>query len=86
MSAGKIAFTHDFLAKWDKNIVNYINTDPYIVSSNIRRHAVIDSTYENEDHHFKMSACHPAAYHLGALERDVQMARDGLDFYTIDAH
>ena len=33
-----------------------------------------------------MTACHPAAHHLAALERDIQMVRAGLDFYTIDTH
>jgi hypothetical protein len=29
---------------------------------------------------YKMTACHPSAHHLSALERDVQMVRAGLDF------
>ncbi|MFK4310483.1 uridine kinase [Bacillus sp. RC242] len=33
-----------------------------------------------------MTACHPSAHHLSALERDVQMVRAGLDFYTMDTH
>ncbi|TKI13816.1 phosphoribulokinase, partial [Bacillus wiedmannii] len=70
----------------NQNEVNYINTDPYIVSSDIRKHAIIHYTYQNENHHYKMTACHPSAHHLSALERDVQMVRAGLDFYTIDTH
>ncbi|WP_372869252.1 uridine kinase family protein [Planomicrobium okeanokoites] len=85
-AAGKTTFANELLDRLGSGDVNYLNTDPYIVSPDIRRHAVIDYTYENEDHRFKMTACHPAAHHLGALERDVRMARDGLDFYTIDVH
>lgn len=85
-AAGKTTFTHRLLDRLGNEGVNYLNTDPYIVSSNIRRHAAIDYTYENEDHRFKMTACHPAAHHLDALERDVRMAREGLNFYTIDVH
>ena len=85
-AAGKTTFTHRLLDRLDNGDVNYINTDPYIVSSDIRRHAGIDYTYEKENHHHRMTACHPAAHHLGALERDVRMARAGLDFYTIDTH
>lgn len=85
-AAGKSHFTQELLARLGNKNVNCLNTDPYIVSSDIRRLSAIDYTYENEDHRFKMTACHPAAHHLGALERDVQMARDGLDFYTIDVH
>ncbi|SDH83671.1 uridine kinase [Alteribacillus bidgolensis] len=70
----------------NQNEVNYINTDPYIVSSNIRKHTIIDYTYQNENHRYKMTACHPSAHHLPSLERDVQMVRDGLDLYTIDTH
>ncbi|MDA1973109.1 phosphoribulokinase [Bacillus cereus] len=41
---------------------------------------------QNENHRYKMTASHPAAHHLAALERDIQMVRAGLDFYTIDTH
>lgn len=85
-AAGKSHFTQELLARLGNKNINCLNTDPYIVSSDIRRLSAIDYTYENEDHRFKMTACHPAAHHLGALERDVRMARDGLDFYTIDVH
>ncbi|WP_282019456.1 uridine kinase family protein [Planomicrobium okeanokoites] len=85
-AAGKSHFTQELLVRLGNKNVNCLNTDPYIVSSDIRRLSAIDYTYENENHRFKMTACHPAAHHLGALERDVRMARDGLDFYTIDVH
>lgn len=85
-AAGKTTFANMLVNRLNKNEVNYINTDPYIVSSNIRKHAIIDYTYQNENHHYKMTACHPTAHHLSSLERDVQMVRTGLDFYTIDTH
>ncbi|RAZ81329.1 uridine kinase family protein [Planococcus halotolerans] len=85
-ASGKSYFTQELLGRLGNKNVNCLNTDPYIVSSDIRKLAAIDYTYENEDHRFKMTACHPAAHHLGALERDVRMAREGLDFYTIDVH
>ena len=85
-AAGKTTFANELLDRLGSGDVNYLNTDPYIVSPDIRRLSAIDYSYENEDHRFKMTACHPAAHHLGALERDVRMARDGLDFYTIDVH
>lgn len=85
-AAGKTTFANRLLNLLNQNEVNYINTDPYIVSSDIRKHAVIHYTYQNENHRYKMTACHPAAHHLAALERDIQMVRAGLDFYTIDTH
>lgn len=85
-AAGKTYFTQRLLDRLGAKGVNCLNTDPYIVSSDIRRQTAIEYTYENVDHRFKMTACHPAAHHLGALERDVRMAREGLDFYTIDVH
>jgi len=85
-AAGKTTFTNRLVNLLNQNEVNYINTDPYIVSSDIRKHAVIHYTYQNENHRYKMTACHPAAHHLAALERDIQMVRAGLDFYTIDTH
>ncbi len=86
-AAGKTTFANRLVKNLiNQNEVNYINTDPYIVSSDIRKHAVIHYTYQNENHRYKMTACHPAAHHLAALERDIQMVRAGLDFYTIDTH
>lgn len=85
-AAGKTTFANRLAILLNHNEVNYINTDPYIVSSNIRKHAIIDYTYQNENHRYKMTACHPSAHHLHSLERDVQMVRDGLDLYTIDTH
>lgn len=85
-AAGKTTFANRLVNLLNQNEVNYINIDPYIVSSDIRKHAVIHYTYQNENHRYKMTACHPAAHHLAALERDIQMVRAGLDFYTIDTH
>lgn len=83
-AAGKTTFANKLINRL--NEVNYINTDPYIVSSDIRKHSMINYTYRNEQHHFKMTACHPAAHHLPSLERDIQMVRKGLDLLTIDTH
>ncbi|USK74303.1 uridine kinase family protein [Peribacillus frigoritolerans] len=85
-AAGKTTFANRLAILLNQNEVNYINTDPYIVSSNIRKHAIIDYTYQNENHRYKMTACHPSAHHLHSLERDIQMVRDGLDLYTIHTH
>jgi uridine kinase len=85
-AAGKTTFANLLVNLFNENEVNYINTDPYIVSSDIRKHAEIDYIYQNENHHYKMTACHPSAHHLLSLERDVQMVRDGLDLYTIATH
>ncbi|MGE7604432.1 uridine kinase family protein [Peribacillus sp. NPDC097675] len=85
-AAGKTTFANRLVSLLNQNEVNYINADPYIVNSNIRKHAMIDYTYQNENHRYKVTACHPSAHHLPSLERDVQMVRDGLDLYTIDTH
>ena len=85
-AAGKTTFANRLVNLLNHNEVNYINTDPYIVSSDIRKNVVINYTYQNESHQYKMTACHPAAHHLPSLERDVQMVKAGLDFYTIDTN
>lgn len=85
-AAGKTTFANRLVNLLNQNEVNYINTDPYIVSSDIRKHAIIDYTYQNKNHRYKMTACHPSAHHLPSLERDVLMIKDGMDFYTIDTH
>jgi len=85
-AAGKTTFANRLMHFLNYDDVNYINTDPYIVSSDIRKQTIINYTYRNEQHHFKMTACHPAAHHLPSLERDIQMVREGLDLLTIDTH
>lgn len=84
-AAGKTTFAHRLMEELTMD-VNYLNTDPYIVSSAIRKHAQIDYTYEGILHRFKMTACHPAAHHIPALERDIQMLKEGMDLRTIDTH
>ncbi|MGM8216362.1 uridine kinase family protein [Bacillaceae bacterium W0354] len=85
-AAGKTTFTDKLINALDDKDVNHLNTDPYIIGSNLRNHAPIKYKYKDEDHLYKMTACHPYAHHTSALERDVKMIRDGLDFYTIDTH
>lgn len=85
-AAGKTTFANKLINCLNQSEVNYMNTDPYIVSSDIRKHSIINYTFGNEQHHFKMTACHPAAHHLPSLERDIQMVREGLDLLTIDTH
>ncbi|RDW20298.1 phosphoribulokinase [Oceanobacillus arenosus] len=83
-AAGKTTFSNKLVNLLEHKELNYINTDPYIVSSNIRKHSIIDYTYQNEQHSNKFTACHPSAHHLPSLERDVRMVKSGLDLYTID--
>jgi uridine kinase len=85
-AAGKTTLSNQIVNLIEQNKVNQLNTDPYIISSNIRKNTIIDYTYQNKVHRFKMTACHPSAHHLPSLERDVQMIRDGLDLYTIHTH
>ncbi len=85
-AAGKTTFANRLIHLLNQVETNYINTDPYIVSSEIRMQTIINYTYQNEHRHFKMTACHPAAHHLPSLERDIQMVREGLALLTIDTH
>ncbi|WP_223702488.1 uridine kinase family protein [Sutcliffiella deserti] len=82
-ASGKTTFANHLVKLLGHNGVNYMNTDPYIIGSNLRQYAEIDFKYNNESHRFKMTACHPAAHNIEALERDIHMIRKGLDFYTI---
>ena len=82
-ASGKTTFANNLIKLLGHRDVNYINTDPYIIGSNIRKHTFIDYEYMNENHHDKMTACHPAAHNLSALERDLYMLRNGLDFYSL---
>ena len=85
-AAGKTTFANTLVQLLHKDEMNYINTDPYIISSTIRKSALMDYTYQDKIHRFKMTACHPSAHHLPSLQRDIQMVKDGLDLYTLDTH
>lgn len=82
-ASGKTTFAHNLLNLLERDNVNYINTDPYIIGSQLRKYTLINYDYKNELHQEKMTACHPAAHNIFALERDIHMMKDGLDFYTI---
>ncbi|MBB6452623.1 uridine kinase [Salirhabdus euzebyi] len=82
-ASGKTTFAHKLVNLLGQSNINYINTDPYIIGSNIRKFTLIDYEYNKENHQYKMTACHPSAHHLPALERDIKMIRDGVDFYSI---
>jgi uridine kinase len=82
-ASGKTTFAHNLLKLLGHDDVNYINTDPYIIGSHLRKYTLIHYEFNNKQHHDKMTACHPAAHNIFALERDIHMMRDGLDFYTI---
>jgi uridine kinase len=85
-ASGKTRFSNKLSNILGYDNVNYINTDVYIVGSQLRKHTFIDYEYKNEHHRDKMTACHPDAHNRFALERDIHMIRDGLDFYTIGSN
>lgn len=85
-ASGKTTFAKKLVKLLGQKDINVINTDQYIIGSNLRKYTILDYEYNNEKHHYKMTACHPTAHNLSALERDINMIRDGLDFYTINTH
>lgn len=83
-AAGKTTFSTKLAQVIGLNEVSHINTDPYIITSQLRQYTIIQYRYQNKDYQSKMTACHPDAHHIVSLERDIRMIRSGLDFYTID--
>lgn len=81
--AGKSTFAEHLKRALDQD-VNLICTDPYIVSSALRKDTKITYTYQNEPRTAKMTACHPLAHYVEALERDIQMTHAGMEWDTID--
>lgn len=84
-AAGKTTFAHMLMENLKHNL-NYLNTDPYIVSSAVRKYAMIDYLHNGTTHHSKMTACHPAAHHISSLERDVRMLKENMNLRTLDTH
>lgn len=86
-ASGKTTFANRLIHQLGRDTVNYINTDPYIIgSSSLRKYTEIEYEYKNEKHTYKMSACHPGAHNISALERDINMIRSGFDLYSLDTH
>lgn len=85
-ASGKTTFSQALLKQLGHDDVNYMNTDTYIIGSQLRKYTTIEYEYMNELHEDKMTACHPAAHNVFALERDIRMMKDDLDFYTIGTH
>lgn len=83
-AAGKTTFSTKLAHLIGLNEVAYINTDPYMITSQLRQYTIIQYRYQNKDYHSKMTACHPDAHHIVSLERDIRMVKSGLDFYTIN--
>ena len=83
-AAGKTTFANKLINLLDAK-VNYINTDPYIITE-VRKYTTIDYEYHHQKYTYKMTACHPAAHNVLALERDIKMIQQGIDFYTIGTH
>lgn len=83
-ASGKTTFANKLINLLDAK-ANYINTDPYIITE-IRKYTTIDYEYNDRKYTYKMTACHPAAHNVLALERDIKMIQKELDFYTIGTH
>lgn len=60
-----------------------MNTDPYIISSDVRKHSLIQYEYKGKDYKYKMTACHPAAHNSTILERDIRVLEAGKDFLSV---
>ncbi|WP_289139366.1 hypothetical protein [uncultured Brevibacillus sp.] len=68
-ASGKTTFAHHLLNLLGRDNANYINTDPCIISSHLRKYTLINYEYNNELHQEKMTACHPAAHNIFAYLR-----------------
>ena len=83
-ASGKTTFANKLISLLDAK-ASYINTDPYIITE-VRKYTTIDYEYHHQKYTYKMTACHPAAHNVLALERDIKMIQQGIDFYTIGTH
>lgn len=84
-AAGKTTFAQQLMQELTED-VNFLNTDPYIVDSAIRKYTTIDYLYNEISYHSKMTAGHPAAHNIASLERDIHMLKNDMDLLTIDTH
>ncbi|GLO64566.1 MULTISPECIES: hypothetical protein [Bacteria] len=83
-ASGKTTFATKLKALLQKEQVNILNTDPYIIDSVVRKKSIMEYTYKGNLHHYKMTASHPSAHHLVSLTRDIRMIQNGLDLLTLE--
>ncbi|WP_256864680.1 uridine kinase family protein [Marinilactibacillus piezotolerans] len=83
-ASGKTTFAEQLIAVLGDQNVNYLNTDPYIILSDVRKYTNIEYMFDQKSHQYTMTACHPSAHFVSALERDIQMIKAGYDLQTID--
>lgn len=83
-ASGKTTFSDSLIDLLTNPKISYLNTDPYIVTSGVRKYSVINYLSDKKTHTYKMTACHPNAHHISALERDINMLKSGMDLQTID--
>jgi uridine kinase len=70
-AAGKTRLANELINQLASDVkLNYMNTDPYIITD-VRKYSIINYQYKGENHHYKMTACHPATHQLMTLERDI---------------
>lgn len=85
-ASGKTTFANQLVELLDVKDINFINTDPYIIDSNLRRYSKFEYEYKNNRYNYKITACHPIAHNVSYLERDINMIKNGIDFYTMKTH
>lgn len=82
--AGKTTFAEQLLIALDDE-AQYLNTDVYITSRQLRYNTVMSYNYKGEQRSAKMTASHAGAHHVPSLERDIRMLREQRELLTIDA-
>lgn len=85
-ASGKTTFANQLVELLDEKNINFVNTDPYIIDSNLRRHSKFEYEYKNKKYNYKITACHPTAHNVSYLERDINMIKSDMDFYTMKTH
>ena len=85
-ASGKTTFTNKLVELLDEKDINFINTDPYIIDSNLRRYSKFEYEYKDKKYNYKITACHPTAHNVSYLERDINMIKNDINFYTMETY
>lgn len=85
-ASGKTTFANQLIDFLDGKEINYINTDPYIIDSGLRKYSKLKYEYKSKQYSYKITACHPTAHNVSYLERDINMIKNDMDFYTMQTN
>ncbi|QTQ08444.1 phosphoribulokinase [Macrococcoides canis] len=83
-AAGKSTLVNQLIEMYDKDEIDYLNTDAYIIDSKYRSIVQVKYDYNNKSYVETPTACVPVSHELNSLMRDISLLKYGHNLHTIE--